>query len=327
MRARSFLVILLNTVCSVAIVLVNKIVFQKAGVAVSSLLTASHLIFQLAILGAREAASPSNAFHRFLHPYSVLSSIAFSICIPIQNLSLHMNSIATNQMAKVMLLPCSFLLNYIFFRSAPLPRLVPSLLLTVIGSLMFQLSDSAATLSGIVISFIMVCSSWYSQAAMEQCRKELSMTATQQMINVLPLSALFVTATAPFVDSVSLSLSAATSQYSHLLQLPSTWFAFLLLSCCLGLAVTWTCFEIVLSMSALSYKMLSHAKTVILFAIGISFNGQPVCLRQWVGAATTFAGVVWYLTLVEPGTTTQHADSKRGDEKAKLAKNKHVKNK
>ena len=327
MRSRSLLLILLNTVCSVAIVLVNKIVFQNAGVAVSSLLTASHLIFQFAILGTREAAAPSKAFHRFLHPYSVLSSIAFSICMPIQNLSLHMNSIAANQMAKVMLLPCSFLLNYIFFRSVPLLRLVPSLLLTVIGSLIFQLSDSAATLSGISISFIMVCSSWYCQTTIEQCKKELSMTATQQMINVLPLSTLFVTATAPFIDSVSLSLSAATSQYSPLLQLPSTWFAFLFLSCCLGLVVTWTCFEIVQSMSGLSYRMLSHAKTVVLFVIGINFNGQPVSVRQWVGAATTFTGVVWYLALLEADTVVQHADSQRGNDKVKLAEKKHGKKK
>jgi len=43
------------------------------------------------------------------------------------------------------------------------------------------------------------------------------------------------------------------------------------------------------------YKMLSHAKTVILFAIGIAFNAQPVAARQWLGAAMTFSGVVWYV--------------------------------
>jgi hypothetical protein len=47
--------------------------------------------------------------------------------------------------------------------------------------------------------------------------------------------------------------------------------------------------------------MLSHAKTVILFAIGIAFNAQaefnaqPVAARQWLGAAMTFSGVVWYV--------------------------------
>ena len=81
------------------------------------------------------------------------------------------------------------------------------------------------------------------------------MTSTQQvqLLNVLPLSTVFVAATAPFVDSVSASLSAAALQYEPLWQLPSSWFALLLLSCCLGLAVNWSCFEIVLSISALSY--------------------------------------------------------------------------
>jgi drug/metabolite transporter (DMT)-like permease len=45
--------------------------------------------------------------------------------------------------------------------------------------------------------------------------------------------------------------------------------------------------------------MLSHAKTVILFAIGIFFNGQTVSQRQWIGALATFIGVVWYLVLLE----------------------------
>jgi hypothetical protein len=252
MRLGSLLLVVLNTACSVAIVLVNKILFERAGAAVSGLVTASHLIFQCVIFGAREAAAPTSAFRRFLHPYSVLSSVAFAICIPIQNLSLHLNSIPTNQMAKVLLLPCSVLLNFIFFCDAPLPRLAPPLLLTVLGSLLFQLSDAAATLTGIIVSFVMVCSSWYSQAAMEKCRRELGMTSTQQVLNVLPLSTVFVAATAPLVDSVSLSLSAAALQYEPLWQLPSSWFALLLLSCCLGLAVNWSCFEIVLSMSALS---------------------------------------------------------------------------
>jgi len=47
--------------------------------------------------------------------------------------------------------------------------------------------------------------------------------------------------------------------------------------------------------------MLSHAKTVILFAIGIAFNAQPVAARQWLGAAMTFSGVVWYLMVLESG--------------------------
>jgi hypothetical protein len=47
--------------------------------------------------------------------------------------------------------------------------------------------------------------------------------------------------------------------------------------------------------------MLSHAKTVILFAIGIAlnaqaaFNAQPVAARQWLVAAMTCSGVVWYV--------------------------------
>lgn len=49
--------------------------------------------------------------------------------------------------------------------------------------------------------------------------------------------------------------------------------------------------------------MLSHAKTVILFAIGIAFNAQPVAARQWLGAAITFSGVVWYLMLLESGSS------------------------
>jgi hypothetical protein len=328
MRFGSLLLIILNTACSVAIVLVNKIVFDSAGASVSSFVTAAHLIFQFAILGAREAVSPTHAFRRFLHPYSVLSSVAFSICIPIQNLSLHLNTIPANQMGKVLLLPCSVLLNFIFYRDIPLARLVPSLILTVIGSFLFQLSDSATTAAGIAVSIVMVLSSWYSQAAMETCRRELGMTSAQQMLNVLPLSTVFVATTAPFVDSISVSLPAAILQYQPLLNLPSLWFFFLLLSCCLGLVVNWTCFEIVSTMSALSYKMLSHAKTVILFAIGnsppstpnpetrfsalmflfatgIMTNAQPVSARQWVGATITFLGVVWYLAQLEPGNRAQ----------------------
>jgi hypothetical protein len=51
--------------------------------------------------------------------------------------------------------------------------------------------------------------------------------------------------------------------------------------------------------------MLSHAKTVILFAIGITFNAQPVEMRQWAGAAITFSGVVWYLLLLECGDSAR----------------------
>jgi solute carrier family 35 protein E3 len=289
----------------VAIVLLNKIIFDHAGAAVSGLVTASHLLFQFAVLGAREAAAPTHAFRRFLHKESVLSSIAFAVCIPIQNLSLHLNSIPTNQMAKVLLLPCSILLNFIFFHQPPPPRLVPSLLLTVVGSLLFQLTDTTATAAGLAISFTMVCASWYSQAAMEQCRNKLGMTAMQQVLNVLPLGTAFVLATAPFVDSVSLSLAAASQHYVPLLRLPWMWFGLVLASCCLSLFVNVSCFHIVLSMSALSYKMLSHAKTVILFAIGIMFRGQPVSQRQWIGAATTFVGVTWYLMLLEQDSGRQ----------------------
>ena len=128
------------------------------------------------------------------------------------------------------------------------------------------------------------------------------MTSMQQVLNVLPLGTAFVVATAPFVDSVSLSLAAASQHYVPLLRLPWMWFGLVLASCCLSLFVNVSCFHIVLSMSALSYKMLSHAKTVILFAIGIMFRGQPVSQRQWIGAATTFVGVSWYLMQLETGS-------------------------
>ena len=73
-------------------------------------------------------------------------------------------------------------------------------------------------------------------------------------------------------------------------------------------------------MSALSYKVLSHAKTVILFAIGIVFNVQPVAARQWIGAATTFVGVVWYLAQLEPSGGAWRPLPQPANKKAKRVK-------
>jgi solute carrier family 35 protein E3 len=229
--------------------------------------------------------------------------------MPIQNLCLHLNTVPANQMAKVFLLPCSIFLNFIFLRIIPESKNIPSLFLTVAGSAAFQLAESSATTAGLAISLIMVVTSWYSQHSMEQCRSKLGMTSLQQMLNVLPLSTAIVVATSPFVDAASLSFDVVALHYEPLVRLPWTWYLLLFISCCLGLIVTWTCFEIVSTMSALSYKVLSHAKTVILFAIGMAHNRRPVALIQWIGAVVTFAGIVWYLMLLE--CSTQRANSSR----------------
>ena len=130
-------------------------------------------------------------------------------------------------------------------------------------------------------------------------QKTLNANPMQLMLYQAPLAFLMLTLFTPFVENIYDLLEFDYLQGNVSL--------IIIMTGILGFVVNLSVFFLIGKTSAVTYNVISHSKTALLFAVGIIIFHDSFTSSQILGLISALVGVVWYSMIKEkklPDTRT-----------------------
>ncbi|KAI9034297.1 triose-phosphate transporter family-domain-containing protein [Hyaloraphidium curvatum] len=279
-----------NVAATVGIVMFNKQVV-RLGFMAMVFLSALHMIatyigcvvmLRLKVFEYKDAAFRTV----FIMAMASLASVVF------MNLNLAYNSVGFYQLSKLGTIPITVTLEYIFFRKTISWRVAATLLLISAGVGIATVTDISFNVTGTIYAAIaMVCTS-ASQVFFDPLRKEIECDALQALYHTTPVIAAGMLLCSPAFGE----LEGIRQTDFHVGLVVA-----IALSCVTAIAVNVTNYAVLSRISALSYTILGHFKTISILTLGaILFDSKPGW-KSIAGAVLALGGVVLYSELKRRG--------------------------
>lgn len=213
------------------------------------------------------------------------------ICLT--NLSLKFNSLGFYQVMKVMTTPTVLIIEALLYSKHTDNMLKLSLVPVCIGVVITTVTDFRVNFVGTCYAIAAVVVTSFYQIWSGTLQRSLECNALQLQSYVAPLAALFIVPFIPLLDEYRPSELKSIWHYNftfkNLALISSTgFFAFL---------VNISIFLVIGRSSPLSYNILGHCKTAVIFLSDFLFFGRPQDMRSLTGIGMTLAGVFWYTNL------------------------------
>ncbi|KAM0941174.1 putative sugar phosphate transporter domain-containing protein [Dioscorea sansibarensis] len=282
----------LSVVSSVSIVICNKALISTLGFTFATTLTSWHLLVTFCSL---HVALWMKLFeHKPFDPRAVMGfGILNGISIGLLNLSLGFNSVGFYQVTKLAIIPCTALLEILFFRKkfSRSIQLALSILLFGVG---------VATVTDLQLNVLGSMSTVYtplllrSQSAARvtemtnTIQKRFKVSSTQLLYRSSPYQALTLFITGPFLDGLLTNLNVFSFKYN-----PQV-LAFILLSCLISVSVNFSTFLVIGKTSPITYQVLGHLKTCLVLAFGYVLLRDPFSWRNILGILIALVGMILY---------------------------------
>nr|CAD7402586.1 unnamed protein product [Timema cristinae] len=319
--------LVLNTISSIVLVLLNKWVYVYVGF---PNITLTFLHFVTTFLGLY-FCQKCNVFQVKIVPIRDMIPLAFTFCgfVVFTNLSLETNTVGTYQVAKVMTTPCVILLQMLFYGKKFAIGVKLTLIPITVGVILNFYYDIQFSIVGTLYATLGVLVTSLYQVWVSQKQHDLQMNSMQLLYYQAPLSAAILLFLIPFLEPVqstihhvwsihSISLvvaSCATAffvNFVHLLDHRkhlSTHVSFMTTS---RIAMFWgqplyivvqykEIASILLSLTRSSrYNMVGHMKFCLTVLGGVLLFHDPFHVNQVVGIVCTIVGVTMYAHVKVP---------------------------
>ncbi|CAI0401789.1 unnamed protein product, partial [Linum tenue] len=253
----------LSVVSSVSIVICNKALISTLGFTFATTLTSWHLLVTFCSL---HVALWMKLFEH--KPFDARAVMGFGILngisIGLLNLSLGFNSVGFYQMTKLAIIPCTVLLETLFFRKLFSRNIQFSLLILLLGVGIATVTDLQLNMLGSVLSLL---------AVLTTCIAQIALT-------------LFIVG--PFLDGLLTNQNVFAFKYT-----PQVLF-FIVLSCLISVSVNFSTFLVIGKTSPVTYQVLGHLKTCLVLAFGYVLLKDPFSWRNILGILIAVVGMVLY---------------------------------
>jgi len=208
------------------------------------------------------------------------------------NLNLAYNSVGFYQLSKLGTIPITVGVEYFVFRKTISPRIFFALLLITTGVGIATVTDISFNFWGSLFAAIAVVATSLSQVFFDPLRKEIECDALQALYHTSPLIAAGMLTCSPAFGE--LDIIRKTEFHTPLVTM-------IVLSCLTAIAVNVSNYAVLSRISALSYTILGHFKTISILALGaILFDSAPGW-KMLLGASLALGGVVLYSELKRRG--------------------------
>ncbi|KAL6967808.1 UDP-xylose transporter 3 [Sarracenia purpurea var. burkii] len=277
----------LSVVSSVSIVICNKALISTLGFTFATTLTSWHLLVTFCSL---HVALWMKLFeHKPFDPRAVMGfGILNGASIGLLNLSLGFNSIGFYQMTKLAIIPCTVLLETIFFRKKFSRNIQISLVILLLGVGIATVTDLQLNVLGCVLSLLAVITTCIAQIMTNTIQKKFKVSSTQLLYQSCPYQAITLFITGPFVDGLLTNLNVFSFKYTPLV------LAFIVLSCLISVSVNFSTFLVIGKTSPVTYQVLGHLKTCLVLAFGYTLLRDPFSWRNILGILIAVVGMVLY---------------------------------
>ena len=277
---------------AVFIVLLNKALFTTYGFTFPVTLSGWHMVFtsatlwtacKLKVIEYKKMPLRANFY------FSLLDSVTMGF----QNLSLGNNSVSFYQMCKLLVAPCTVVIQRVFFgEKLPSPSVMLSLLVLLTGIGFATVTDVQLNPLGTffgVMSTGMVC---VVSILTNTMQKAHDVNSFQMLLNVAPMEGLMLLVIGPIWDQWVVGKSA----YVDYAWTPEAMKA-VLGTCALAVLVNGATFFLIGKTSPVSYQVMGHLKTVLVLGGGYMFFDSDASAASLFGVGLAFTGCLLYAYL------------------------------
>ncbi|CAN1262829.1 UDP-xylose transporter 3 [Linum perenne] len=269
----------LSVVSSVSIVICNKALISTLGFTFATTLTSWHLLvtfcsLHVALMMKLFEHKPFDA--RAVMGFGILNGISIGLL----NLSLGFNSVGFYQMTKLAIIPCTVLLETLFFRKLFSRNIQFSLVILLLGVGIATVTDLQLNVLGSVLSLLAVMTN--------TIQKKFKVSSTQLLYQSCPYQALTLFIVGPFLDGLLTNQNVFAFKYT-----PQVLF-FIVLSCMISVSVNFSTFLVIGKTSPVTYQVLGHLKTCLVLAFGYVLLRDPFSWRNILGILVAIVGMVLY---------------------------------
>eukprot|EP00199_Chlamydomonas_sp_CCMP681_P005524 CAMPEP_0119112198 /NCGR_PEP_ID=MMETSP1180-20130426/39124_1 /TAXON_ID=3052 ORGANISM="Chlamydomonas cf sp, Strain CCMP681" /NCGR_SAMPLE_ID=MMETSP1180 /ASSEMBLY_ACC=CAM_ASM_000741 /LENGTH=235 /DNA_ID=CAMNT_0007099567 /DNA_START=369 /DNA_END=1076 /DNA_ORIENTATION=+ len=141
---------------------------------------------------------------------------------------------------------------------------------------------------GFIVAMVSVVSSGMQQILCGMVQRKHNITSTQLLSNTAPVQGFLLMAVGPFIDK------AVSGMWPTDYQARPGMVPCLIVSCLVAVLVNVSQFMCLGRLSALTFQVLGHAKTVMILMIGWLFFHDSLNHRKLVGMGMAVAGMVAY---------------------------------
>ncbi|OAY70445.1 uncharacterized membrane protein At1g06890 [Ananas comosus] len=277
----------LSVVSSVSIVICNKALISTLGFTFATTLTSWHLLVTFCSL---HVALWMKLFeHKPFDPRAVMGfGILNGISIGLLNLSLGFNSVGFYQMTKLAIIPCTILLETLFFRKRFSRSIQFSLTILLLGVGIATVTDLQLNLLGSVLSLLAVFTTCIAQIMTNTIQKRFKVSSTQLLYQSCPYQALTLFIVGPFLDGLLTNQNVFAFNYT-----PQV-LVFIVLSCLISVSVNFSTFLVIGKTSPVTYQVLGHLKTCLVLTFGYVLLHDPFNWRNIVGILIALVGMILY---------------------------------
>jgi solute carrier family 35 protein E3 len=281
-----------NFFASVAIVFVNKILFQTYHCSFSTFVTFCH--FVVTFLGTLVSERLGMFEHKTLRQLDVLPiTIAFCGFVVFNNLSLQYNSVGFYQLMKVLTTPVIVFLQFVLYQVTEDRRLVIALVPVIIGVALSTVNDVSFNLIGTIYAVAGILSTSMYQIFVKAKQDALKANSWQLLKYQAPQASIVVALITPLFDQVQ----GEDGLIEYLKNIKIDALLVLIASSLLAFCVNLSIYLVVGRSSPISYNVLGHFKLLVILTGGVLFmNGDksPIVL---LGMALAFIGITAYTHL------------------------------
>ncbi|KAF3611759.1 hypothetical protein DY000_02044611 [Brassica cretica] len=227
--------------------------------------------------------------HKPFDPRAVMGfGILNGISIGLLNLSLGFNSVGFYQMTKLAIIPCTVLLETLFFRKMFSRKIQFSLTILLLGVGIATVTDLQLNMLGSVLSLLAVITTCVAQIMTNTIQKKFKVSSTQLLYQSCPYQAITLFVTGPFLDGLLTNQNVFAFKYT------SQVVFFIVLSCLISVSVNFSTFLVIGKTSPVTYQVLGHLKTCLVLAFGYVLLKDPFNWRNILGIMVAVIGMVVY---------------------------------
>ncbi|PWA98411.1 nodulin MtN21 /EamA-like transporter family protein [Artemisia annua] len=298
----------LSVISSVSIVICNKALISTLGFTFATTLTSWHLLVTFCSL---HVALWMKFFeHKPFDSRAVMGfGILNGISIGLLNLCLGFNSVGFYQMTKLAIIPCTVLLETLFFSKQFSKKVRFSLAVLLLGVGIATVTDLQLNLLGSVLSLLAIITTCVAQIMTNTIQKKFKVSSTQLLYQSCPYQALILFIVGPFLDALLTNQNVFSFKYT-----PQV-LVFIVLSCLISVSVNFSTFLVIGKTSPVTYQVLGHLKTCLVLAFGYVLLHDPFSWRNILGILIAVVGMGLYSyfctrdTQPKPTETTQNNES------------------
>ena len=244
----------------------------------------------------------------------------FGVCgIVFMNFNLKMNSVGFYQLSKLCCIPVMVLVNYVFYNKKTPTRTIMTLFLIVIGIAMFSVNEVSFNIPGTIVAIIAVITTTASQLNTGIISNKFNTFGSAlQHATALPMAFLGTAASLVIEINGKNSILYHSFETKEIILCLSTGVLALFSNIC--------AFALIGKQSAITYQVVGHAKTIIIFVIGLTFldsnEGETTSqtIKKIIGLSIGMLGTILYTVFEMQDKAKAKLEAAKQEEMARAAK-------